>query len=71
MVICMCVPSYSAYASEFESQEKLSAEIDATPEYASLISYEADLLRQMQVLIETTETDRIPKSVDFPNLLRC
>lgn len=64
-VLCLCVSPVSVFASEADSTMNLTSNIEESSEYTSLVDLENDLLRQMQVLAETTKRDTLPTSIDF------
>lgn len=69
-VLCLCVSPVSVFASEADSTMNLTSNIEESSEYTSLVSLENDLLRQMQVLAETTKRDALPTSIDFKKAVK-
>lgn len=70
IVLCFCVSPISVFASEADSTMNLTSNIEKSAEYTSLISLEKNLLRQMQVLAETTKRDTLPTTIDFKKAVK-
>lgn len=70
LVLCMCMLPIGALAAETENEISLTADIETSSEYTSLLSYETDILRQMQVLAQATKKDRLPTTVDFTKAVK-
>lgn len=70
LVLCMCIVPFSAFAAEEEDEVNLTADIEKSSEYTSLVSYEDDILRQMQVLVQTKEKNSLPTTVDFTKAVK-
>ena len=70
LVLCMCIVPFGALAAKAEDEVTLTADIEKSSEYTSLSSYEDDILRQMQVLVQTKERNSLPTTVDFTKAVK-
>lgn len=70
IVLCFCVSPISVFASEGDGTMNLTSNIEKSEEYASLVSLEKDLIRQMQVLAKAAKKDTLPTSIDFKKAVR-
>ena len=70
LFICIYSLPFSAHADEAEDEIVLTGDIENSTEYASLIGYKADILRQMKSLVQIREKDSLPTDVDFTKAVR-
>jgi len=70
VLCCFCLCPFYTLAKDGQAEIDLTIDIAATPAYAAIVSLEADLLRQMNSLVEGPATKPLPRSVDFSKTVK-
>ena len=70
LIICIYSFSFYAIADETDDELILAGDIENSTEYPDLISYKADILRQMHSLVQIKAKDSLPTDVDFTKAVK-